>query len=346
MPNFVVVDRFIDGGGPTAQAALSALEGPTAFAAQPYPGELAIAFPGLLRVVGFPLDVPPYPFYVNASSTQPQGKLSQPGYALEATAAPGDASASAQSGQAGADAVVGHALSTAHTWLDRNTYRAEAVNSADLFRIGPLRLAGLLSTAAASVPATGGTPTLTSHLEVAAASVGDVPVTFTPQGVTLAGSSVPLPKDNPITGGLAKAGLSVDYLAASTTPDTVVSPALRIRAVQTFPGIDKQLQVTYLIGSAVAHGAVSTVAGDSVSSVPSPLDAGAIPGTASGGDQVGPSAAVPAGQGTGAGTADLRGRRPGSISGSRFAEPGGGATVPGLGGGGPVSGGGGNGSRG
>ena len=91
-PNFVVVDRLIDGGGPTAQAALSALEGPTAFAAQLYPGELAIAFPGLLRVVGFPLDVPPYPFYVNASSTQPQAKLSQPGYALEATAASGDAS--------------------------------------------------------------------------------------------------------------------------------------------------------------------------------------------------------------------------------------------------------------
>ena len=56
---------------------------------------------------------------------------------------------------------------------------------------------------------------------------------------------------------------------------------------------------------------MSTVAGDSVSSVPSPLDAGAIPGTASGGDQVGPSAAVPAGAGHGRGHRRLAGPAPG-----------------------------------
>ena len=38
MPDFVVVDRFIDGGGPTAQASLSTLGGPASYAAQPYPG--------------------------------------------------------------------------------------------------------------------------------------------------------------------------------------------------------------------------------------------------------------------------------------------------------------------
>jgi hypothetical protein len=275
MPNFVVVDRFIDGGGPTAQANLSALEGPSSYAAQPYPGDIAIAFPGLLKVVGFPLDVPPYPFYVNASGTKPEGKLSQPGYELSATAAPTDAAASARSGQASDQAVVGHAVSTARTWLDGATYRAEAVSSGDLFQLGPLRLAGMRAKATASVPAAGGTTTLGSHLEVTAASVKDVPVTFSPEGVKLAGSNVPLPKDNPITKGLSEAGLSVEYLSASTTQDTVVSPGLRIRATQTFPGIDKQLQVTYLIGQAVAHGAVSTVAGDGVLPTPDlPLTGG------------------------------------------------------------------------
>ena len=269
-------------------------------------------------MVGFPVDVPPYPFYVNASSTHPQGKLSQPGYALEATAAPGDASASAQSGQAGADAVVGHALSTAHAWLDGEYLPG---GSGEQRRPLPDRAA-----ASGRRPVNGGrlrsghrrdAHADTSHLEVAAASVGDVPVTFTPQGVTLAG-------DSPA------------FRSRRTTPSPAVWPrpacrsitcrrrlpwtpwcplALRIRAVQTFPGIDKQLQVTYLIGSAVAHAVASTVAGDPVPSVPTPPDAGPIPGTASGGDEAClPSAAAPAGQGTASGTADLPGPRPGHRS--------------------------------
>jgi hypothetical protein len=317
VPNFVVVDRFIDAGGPTAQANLSTLEGPSSFAAQPYPGDIAIAFPGLLKVVGFPVDVPPYPFYVNASATKPEGKLAQPGMDLSATAAATEAAASARSGQASDQAVIGHALSTAHTWLDGETYRAEAVNSDDLLQIGPLKLAGLRSKASASVPAKGGAPTLASNLEVAAASVNDVPVTFTPDGITLAGSKVPLPKDNPIAKGLADAGLSVEYLAASTTQDTVVSPGLRIRAVQTFPGVDKQLQVTYLIGEAVAHSAVSTVAGEGGFPTPDlPLTGGPT------GDGTGVGAAAPGGGGlgsdagavggSGAGTSPESGRGRGS----------------------------------
>jgi hypothetical protein len=268
MPDFVAVERFIDGGGPTAQASLSTLGGPSSYAAQPYPGEIAIAFPGLMKVVGFPVDVPPYPFYVNASATKPESKLSQPGFELSATAGATDAASSAQSGQASDQAVVGHARSTAHTWLDGPVFRSEAVSTGDLFKVGPLRLAGMKSKATASIPASGGAPTLASELEVAAASVNDVPVTFTPGGVTLGGSKVPLPKDNPITKALDQAGVSVEYLAASTSENTVVSPGLRIRAFQTFPGANKQLQVTYLIGMTVAHAGVSAVAGDGGAAVP------------------------------------------------------------------------------
>ena len=47
IPGATVVDQVIDGGGPTAQAAVSSLGGSSALAAQPYPGELAIIGPGL-----------------------------------------------------------------------------------------------------------------------------------------------------------------------------------------------------------------------------------------------------------------------------------------------------------
>lgn len=340
VPNFVVVDRFIDGGGPTAQATLSTLEGPSSFAAQPYPGEIAIAFPGLLKVVGFPVDVPPYPFYVNASATKPEGKLTQPGMTLSATAAATDAAASAESGQAGEQAVMGHARSTAHTWLDGDTYRSEAVNSEDLFRLGPLKLAGVRSKAVASVPAKGGAATLGSSLEIGAASVNDVPVTFTPEGVTLAGSKVPLPKDNPFTKALGQAGLSVEYLAATTTQDTVVSPGLRIRAVQTFPGVDKQLQVTYLIGEAVAHGTVSALAGDGglpVGGLPleGGVGAGGTGGGSAGSDGLGqgtPDAGSATGTGSVGGGSAKRssGRNSGlfGVGGGTATGPGGGAVTP------------------
>src|SRR5436309_6492179 len=55
IPGATVVDQVIDGGGPTAQAAVSSLGGSSALAAQPYPGELAIIGPGLgASLIGAP----------------------------------------------------------------------------------------------------------------------------------------------------------------------------------------------------------------------------------------------------------------------------------------------------
>lgn len=333
MPDFVVVDRFIDGGGPTAQASLSTLEGPASYAAQPYPGEVAIAFPGLMKVVGFPVDVPPYPFYVNASATKPEEKRTQPGSELSATATATDAAASAQSGQNSDQTVLGHARSTARTWRDGQIYRSESQSTGDLFQLGPLRLLGMKSRAAASIPAEGGAATLSSSLEVAAASVNDVPVTFTPEGVTLAGSKVPLPRDNPITKGLEQAGISVEYLAASTTDSTVVAPGLRIRAVQTFPGVDKQLQVSYLIGQSVAHAAVSTVAGDGGLPTPDlPITGdtpGFVPPAAGEPGSSGPDGATVTGSGPDSSGATGLGRIPtGSGSGTGLTSTGAGNEAP------------------
>jgi len=49
-PGFLVVEDFVDSGGPTAQAAVSDVEGNRGFASVPYPGELTIAGPGLFAV--------------------------------------------------------------------------------------------------------------------------------------------------------------------------------------------------------------------------------------------------------------------------------------------------------
>lgn len=263
MPKFVVVDKFIDGGGPTAQASLSTLEGPAAYAAHPYPGDVALGLPGIFKVLGVPVDAPAYPFYVNASPTRPEATLSQPGYDLEAKAAPTDASASARSGQTGNETTVGHTLSSARTWTEGGTHRALALSTTDLFQAGPLRLAGVRSRAEATATDPDKAPTLAGTLEVAAASIAGVPVTLTSKGLALAGTSVPLPADHPLNKALADTGMSVEYLSTQTSADTVAAPALKIRWAHTVPGADRELQVTYVIGHSVAHAKVTASGGNS-----------------------------------------------------------------------------------
>src|SRR2546423_1672263 len=50
IPDYVVVSQIFDGGGPVTQAEADSTGRATSFAALPYPGENAIAAPGVLSV--------------------------------------------------------------------------------------------------------------------------------------------------------------------------------------------------------------------------------------------------------------------------------------------------------
>src|SRR5438874_2282756 len=96
VPDYVVVSQIFDGGGPVTQAEADSTNRATSFAALPYPGENAIAAPGVLSVA-FGRSVPlAYPFYVRADHpTTPAAALRDPSgsYSLDATAADGAAAA-------------------------------------------------------------------------------------------------------------------------------------------------------------------------------------------------------------------------------------------------------------
>lgn len=78
VPGATVVDQIIDGGGPTAQAALSSLGGSSALAAQPYPGELAIIGPGLgASLIGAP-QRPPTPSWPPPVTPRRRNRRSNP----------------------------------------------------------------------------------------------------------------------------------------------------------------------------------------------------------------------------------------------------------------------------
>src|SRR5207248_733162 len=83
-PGFLVVEDFIDAGGPTAQAAVSDVEGNQGFASVPYPGELAIAGPGLFAIATGHQFPGHYPFYVaSAHPTTPKNEYDVPGLSME-----------------------------------------------------------------------------------------------------------------------------------------------------------------------------------------------------------------------------------------------------------------------
>ena len=102
IPGATVVDQVIDGGGPTAEAAVSSLGGSSALAAQPYPGELAIIGPGLgASLIGAP-QPPAYPFVAASRypSAPEQSVEPNPGYSLVARSTESTSEASARSGAA------------------------------------------------------------------------------------------------------------------------------------------------------------------------------------------------------------------------------------------------------
>src|SRR6266540_7172099 len=103
VPDFAVVEDVIDGGGPVAQAVLDAGTA-VSFASLPYPGDNAIAFPGLFNAATGQ-DLPAgYPFYVRASHpTVPEQQLADPSgsYALDARAGAGQARGAARFGRDG-----------------------------------------------------------------------------------------------------------------------------------------------------------------------------------------------------------------------------------------------------
>src|SRR5581483_1044115 len=92
IPGFVVVETFIDAGGPVSQAVLDTSGTPSSFASLPYPGPLAVGYKGLANVVfGSTPPTPDYPFFVSAAHpTQPQQALCGPSdaYRLSAAATP------------------------------------------------------------------------------------------------------------------------------------------------------------------------------------------------------------------------------------------------------------------
>ncbi|HEY4408248.1 MAG TPA: hypothetical protein VGO87_00070, partial [Acidimicrobiia bacterium] len=87
VPGFVVVEEFVDAGGPVAQTRLDTASADS-YAALPYPGGTVLAYQGLAALAGVNSPVA-YPFFVSATHpANPEQMLTDPSgaYQLKAKA--------------------------------------------------------------------------------------------------------------------------------------------------------------------------------------------------------------------------------------------------------------------
>ena len=250
MPGFAAVRDFVDAGGPTAQANVDSFGTSVGFAAWPNPGDVAIASSGLAKAVGFPVDIPPYPFYVSSSyPTQPEATTGNGPYALKATSTELTSTASAQSGADG-DTRAGLTRSTASVTREaRGDLVADSVTQVEVFAAGPLRITGLRSHARV-VRGPAGTRETASDLAMSSITIGDQSVGLGPKGFTLAGQTVPLPPADPALRTLQQSGMKVRLLPEEKTSGQVLSPAVQVSGTFPVPGANRQAEVTYLLGRA------------------------------------------------------------------------------------------------
>ena len=291
IPGATVVDQVIDGGGPTAQAAVDSLGNSSALAAQPYPGELAIIGPGLgASLIGAP-QPPAYPFVAASRhpSTPEQKVEPNPGYSLVARSTESASEASARSGAASDTTKMLLTQATATVKAAPDQIVAEASNRVEALTVGPLSIASALSSARV-VGKPGADAERQSSLVVNGVTVNGQAVGFTDAGFVTPGGATPLPPSDPLLKALSSAGVAVSYLHPETTPTGVVAPGLRIVTTQVVPGAGRTATISLTLGRASANAQASTEA------VELPADA---PVSAS--PDAGQSAGSPAGGGPNAG---------------------------------------------
>lgn len=242
VPDFAVVEDVIDGGGPVAQSLLDTGTA-TSFASLPYPGDNAIAFPGLFNAATGQ-DLPAgYPFYVRASHpTVPEQQLRDPGgiYALDARAGAGRTAGSARFGRDGdGDGGRSRAVTAAAEDGDTVTVTAETVDEALSLGGGALRIASIRSSATTTWRANDAAPSSTTGLVVQGGSAGGYTFGFGPGGLVVASQGAPLPMGEglgALNQALAPAGISLRFLSAEAVAGGATAGAFEVVFRRTAPG--------------------------------------------------------------------------------------------------------------
>ena len=270
---------LVDVGALTTQARLTSLGDSTAYAATPYPGELVTVLPGLLTgLLQLPLQLPTYPLLASASyPAAPHQAIDVATLHLSADSLTDDSSAKVRDGASAANASV---------TVDRGADIVDAAADATLgsFDVGSLVSIGGVRSSAHVQRGSDGALDRTSDFSVASLTVLGQRLRLGPEGLELAGVTVPGGLDaalEPLAAlldALAGQGIELRVLEAQDTVDGVVSAGLQLtqRLDTGINGILATLTVT------VGRLAVSIAGGTAPGPAPTSPSSTAAPGSPTG----------------------------------------------------------------
>lgn len=224
-----VSETIFAGGSPSARALLDAIGNSTAIAAASNPGDQITALPGTARGLYPQLSaLPDYPYFaVSRDPSTPSASQEVGPYLLKAESVANRSVASAGGNTVYESGVVlGHASSLAETFTDGRTVTSRATTLATGISVAAVEIGAVKSVA--TMIGGGKDPQQLSDLVVTGLSVAGVPLSFGPQGVSLAGQSTPLPDDSPVAKALADQGVGLRYLAPVITKDSVLTAGIEI----------------------------------------------------------------------------------------------------------------------
>jgi hypothetical protein len=292
IPDYQQIEDYVDGGGPSAQAVLDSHGVSRAFSSFPYPGAVGVAATGLVSTLtGFSL--PSYPLIANSSfPTELERNIDQPGFHLNAASTEEKAVGDARFGETTpGGALEGGGFS--HASVDRDA-EGNVVASAEArfsLVVGPVAFRAVRAVAEVT-RAADGTTTPSSSLQVGSLSIGGIELALTDKGLVLAGTPlIPIDAITGLTSALTLGTTKVTFVPQAVTEDSVLSAGLLVETVQTVPGIEKELHVSYRLGNVYAAATSAAFAADAEPSLPLPDEATIDLGSA--GDVTAPDVAAP-----------------------------------------------------
>jgi hypothetical protein len=299
LKDYLIIEDFVDGGGPTASATLDSLGESTAFSSLPYPGGTGVALPGLISTLSGK-SVPTYPFYVSSQSpSNPEATVRQPGYLMHAESTEDHSSAETQAG------------TTTNTGEELGTFSTASVDfvggtitslgeARTRFALGALQLNGSFSRAVVTVTPDGKI-TKSSTFEASTIHLGNLAIGVTDKGLVVGPEGAPLDPARQVSDAVTQDGVTVKFLPAVETANSVLSSGLEISMEHAVPNVgNSKGVVSYIVGRSFAQaeaagfsagtGTGTPVAGDTGAAAPATatpatgVDAAGLPGTVPAGE--------------------------------------------------------------
>jgi hypothetical protein len=186
---------------------------------------------------------------VQSNDTNPKADRSNGAVTLRATTDPDGSTGLASGGVESDSGTIGHAKAMA---TSRHESSGPAIATADAVTEGisfgdVLHIGATEASASATAPIDGKVR-LSSHLAVSDVRVVGQEVGFTDKGLTLAGTSTPLPDASPLTDALAKQNVTVRYLESEKTADGIISAGIEVTVSHDVPTLPQPVQVNYVFG--------------------------------------------------------------------------------------------------